>query len=518
MSPEATILGKYRILREIGRSNDIVYEAEDPALRRRVALKELLLPPNLTDSQRKERVDRFYREAKAAGGLTHPNIVTIYEVGEDNGRHFIAMEFLEGQSLRETLQQRGALPIQEASDIAIQVCEALAYAHARGVIHRDIKPDNIQILPSGRIKITDFGIARITDDPAITADGQIFGTPSYMSPEQVAGKELDSRTDIFSLGVTLYEMIAGHKPFAGDSVVTITYNIMNVEPPAPPGAPAYLAGIIRKAMAKDPSTRYQMAADMAEDLRQQRSPEPDYAMLQPQPSGYQQGYQPTSTPTAFSHSVPQQPVPPPPVPPIPIAPRKPLLTSSQKNFLAALAIAALVGLAIVFAVWALNRAYQAYKAGLEAIGRVESPWGTQTPPIQPPYDGFPIPMPGQPAPQPDSDSSQQPESARPPAQHGVSDELLYRSKINEAQQAERRGEIDLAAKLYVEAADALGSGPRARQAREYAGVILYQKAERLAEAGDEDHALQYWKYIALSEEFAGTDIAVRARNRVLEAN
>ncbi|MEJ5298466.1 MAG: serine/threonine-protein kinase, partial [Armatimonadota bacterium] len=266
MAHSTNTLGRYQIIREIARSNDIVYEAIDPSIGRRVALKELQLPPNLVGGARRERVERFYREAKAAGSLTHPNIVTIYEVGEEAGRHFIAMEFLEGQNLQETLEIRGALPAKEAVDIARQVLEALDYAHSKGIIHRDIKPANIQLLPGGRVKLTDFGIARIMHEPSITASGQIFGTPSYMSPEQIAGKEIDPRSDLFSMGVVLYEALTGQKPFTGDSVVTITYNIMNTPAPEPRGVPEGLAAIVRKALEKDPAHRFQSAREFLEAL------------------------------------------------------------------------------------------------------------------------------------------------------------------------------------------------------------------------------------------------------------
>src|SRR5580704_5999032 len=263
----SSVLGKYRIIREIARSNDIVYEGVDPAMGRRVAIKELLIPAHLAGTQKRERIERFYREAKAAGTLTHPNIVTIYDVGEENERHYIVMEYLEGHSLREIQQMQGALPLKESLEIALQLCDALGYAHSRGVVHRDVKPDNVHILPGGIIKLTDFGIARITAEPSITAHGQVFGTPSYMSPEQVASHTVDHRTDIFSLGITLYEMLTGRKPFQGDSVITITYNIMNLQPPMPVGVPASLHGILQKSLAKDPNMRYQNMAAMAADLR-----------------------------------------------------------------------------------------------------------------------------------------------------------------------------------------------------------------------------------------------------------
>jgi hypothetical protein len=260
-------LGRYQIIREIARSNDIVYEAIDPAIGRRVALKELLLPPNLAGAQRRERIERFYREAKAAGGLSHPNIVTIHEVGEEQGRHFIAMEYLEGQTLREVLQVQGVLPIPEAVRVASAVAEALDYAHQHGVIHRDVKPDNVYLLSDGRIKLTDFGIARLMFEATLTADGQIFGTPSYMSPEQVAGRSIDPRSDLFSLGVMLYEMIAGRKPFPGDSVITITYNIMNMEPAPLFSVPIGIQRVVEQALAKDPARRPRTAGEMVLELK-----------------------------------------------------------------------------------------------------------------------------------------------------------------------------------------------------------------------------------------------------------
>lgn len=249
------MLGRYVLVREIARSNDVVWEATDPQMNRRVAVKELALPPTLTGQARRERIERFYREARAAGAMSHANIVTIYEVGEMDGRYFIAMEFLEGQTLRERLAVSGTLPIGPAVDIASALCDALSYAHGRGVIHRDIKPDNVHLLPDGRVKLTDFGIARITHEDSLTVDGQVFGTPSYMSPEQVIGRAIDARSDIFSLGIVVYEMLSGRKPFTGESVVTITYRIMNDEMPPLPGAPG-LDAVLRRALAKKPEERY----------------------------------------------------------------------------------------------------------------------------------------------------------------------------------------------------------------------------------------------------------------------
>ncbi|MBC8137387.1 MAG: serine/threonine protein kinase [Fibrella sp.] len=249
-------LGRYTILREVARSNDIVYEAVDPTINRRLAVKELNIAPTLTGQARRERIERFFREGRAAGAMNHPNIVTIFEIGEDNGRFFIAMEFLEGQSLRDRLQTVGPLPLAEAVATTAALCDALSYAHAGGVVHRDIKPDNVHILPGGTVKLTDFGIARILGEDSLTMAGQVFGTPSYMSPEQVTGNAIDGRTDQFSLAVLLYEMLTGRKPFTGDTVVTITYRIIHEPMPAPPGVPFEVAHVMENAMAKTPESRY----------------------------------------------------------------------------------------------------------------------------------------------------------------------------------------------------------------------------------------------------------------------
>lgn len=260
-------LGRYRIIRELARSNDIVYEAVDPANGQRIALKELQMAQNLVGQARRERIQRFTREARAAAKLQHPNVVRILEHGQAGERYFIAMEFLQGQSLRDVLRNRGALPLNEALRITLATADGLEFAHKNGVVHRDVKPDNIHLEPDGRVVLTDFGIARLSFEPTLTADGQIFGTPSYMSPEQVSGKNVDRRSDVFSLGVMLYEMVAGRKPFTGDSVITITYNIMNMEPPPIADAPPGINQIIRKATVKNQSDRYDSCSQMIEDLR-----------------------------------------------------------------------------------------------------------------------------------------------------------------------------------------------------------------------------------------------------------
>ncbi|MFQ3549227.1 MAG: serine/threonine-protein kinase, partial [Armatimonadota bacterium] len=341
-------LGRYQIIREIARSNDIIYEAVDPTINRRIALKELNIPPDLQGAQKQERIERFWREGKAAGRLSHPNIVSIFEVGKDYDRHFIAMEFLEGQNLADTLAAAGPMSVAEASNIAIQLCDALDYAHKNGVVHRDIKPANVHILPNRHVKLTDFGIARLLGESAITRDGQVFGTPSYMSPEQISGKNVDHRSDIYSVGVLLYEMVTAQKPFQGDSIVTITYNIMNQEPPVPAGVPPYYAAIIKKAMAKDPDMRYNNAIEIMNDLKNQKCDNMSFANQSlSQPFPYNDPYSPNisqdmsstyntgSAPDPFGSSIPptvtsQSQMPP---SPIPYTPPKPLMSTETKNFI-----------------------------------------------------------------------------------------------------------------------------------------------------------------------------------------
>lgn len=290
-TPPST-LGKYQIIREIARSNDIVYEGYDPLMTRRVAVKELNAPSGATPQQLEDRIQRFKREAQAAGRLNHPNIMTVYDVEEDNGRLFMAMEYLDGQTLRAEIDQHGKLTPERAVEVACKVLAGLQHAHAQGVVHRDIKPDNVQILSNGAIKITDFGIARLTFQPNLTMDGQVFGTPSYMSPEQVVGKDIDQRSDLFAVGVMLYEMVAGVKPFAGDSVVTITYAIMNREPdPLPDTVPWALQEAIRKSLEKTPHLRFNDANEMIDAL--------EASLAAPAQPAYDPGAQYYNPPSAY---------------------------------------------------------------------------------------------------------------------------------------------------------------------------------------------------------------------------
>ena len=262
-------LGRYRIQAELGRgAMGVVYKAHDPVLDRTVALKTIVLDEAAQD--REEYHSRFFQEAKAAARLNHPALITIYDFGEENELAYMAMELLNGRELSERMAS-SSIPIREAVAIAEQVAEGLAFAHDSGVIHRDIKPGNIMLLPSGRIKIMDFGIARLKISDLKTQLGTRLGTPKYMSPEQTTGGKLDHRTDIFSLGIVLYEMLTGAKLFRGDSLTNVLHNVANFEPPPPsrikPEVTQLLDLVVKRAMEKKPSARYSSAWEMVDDLR-----------------------------------------------------------------------------------------------------------------------------------------------------------------------------------------------------------------------------------------------------------
>lgn len=267
MSSPPQVLGQYQIIREIARSNDIVYEAYDPLMNRRVAIKELSMPAGSTPQQLEDRISRFRREAQAVGKLNHPNIMTVHSFSEDNGKYFMAMEYLDGITLRKEIDNHGFLSSERAIEIARAVLAGLTHAHAEGVVHRDIKPDNIQLTSGGGVKITDFGIARLTFQPNLTMDGQVFGTPSYMSPEQVVGKDIDQRTDLFSVGVMLYEMMTGNKPFQGDNVIAITHAIVNASIPPTNSIPYSVFEVVKRSLEKTPALRYSSAEEMNNALR-----------------------------------------------------------------------------------------------------------------------------------------------------------------------------------------------------------------------------------------------------------
>jgi predicted Ser/Thr protein kinase len=260
-------VGRYEITGELGRgAMGVVYKALDPTIGRTVALKTMRLDVHGLDAQ--EMVRRFQNEARAAGVLNHPNIVTIYDAGQQDGIFYIAMEFIEGTTLHELLAEKRVLATEEVLQLTRQICRGLDYAHSNGIVHRDIKPANIMITGNGTVKIMDFGIAK--SGGQVTNTGQVLGTPNYMAPEQVKGRQLDGRSDLFSLGVILYEMLTGEKPFVGQNVTTIIYKIVNENPITPrdldvtvhPG----LSAIVTKALAKAPDDRYQTGADLVRDL------------------------------------------------------------------------------------------------------------------------------------------------------------------------------------------------------------------------------------------------------------
>ncbi|HEX2829834.1 MAG TPA: serine/threonine-protein kinase [Burkholderiales bacterium] len=270
---DARRLGRYEIVSEIGKgAMGTVYKAVDPMLDRTVALKTIGVAAN--DPDLAEYESRFYLEAKAVGGLNHPNIVTVYDVGNSGGMPYLAMEYIEGRELAALTREGRPLPLEQALDIAVQVAEGLAYAHAHGVIHRDIKPANVLLAADGTAKIADFGIARMRSAEARAEAVNVLGSPRYMSPEQVLGRRADHRSDIFSLGVMLYEMLTGSAPFAGADLNAILFQIVNLVPPAPstiaPGTPTMLDFIVAKALTKSPEERYASSRELADDLRQCR--------------------------------------------------------------------------------------------------------------------------------------------------------------------------------------------------------------------------------------------------------
>ena len=264
-------LGRYLIQSELGRgAMGVVYKATDSVLERTVAVKTVNMALEKDGIERYEA--RFYQEARAAGSLNHPNIVTVYDVGKAGNVAYMAMEFIEGVELRTMLGEGKPLPVAQSVSIAAQVAEGLAYAHQHGVVHRDIKPANIMVTPATPVKITDFGIARMRASGELTQTGMMLGSPKYMSPEQVIGKRADHRSDIFSLGVILYEMLVGAAPFNGENVTALMYQIVNFLPPAPSSVnrevPELLDYIVAKSIAKPLEERYADAAELARDLRE----------------------------------------------------------------------------------------------------------------------------------------------------------------------------------------------------------------------------------------------------------
>ena len=265
--PGVALAEKYRIIEVLGRGGmGIVYKAEDMKLKRNVALK--FLPPELI--QNEEAKERFVLEAQSAAALSHPNICTIHEINEEEERSFIAMEYVEGKSLAEKIEE-GPLELEEALEISVQVAEGLQEAHKKGIIHRDIKSANIMVSDKGQAKVMDFGLAKVKGGTLLTREGRTLGTVAYMSPEQARGGEVDQRSDIWSLGVVIYEMLSGQLPFKGDHVASILYSAAHDEPKRlkeiKPGIPWEVEQIIGRALKKKPESRYSSAAEILKDLK-----------------------------------------------------------------------------------------------------------------------------------------------------------------------------------------------------------------------------------------------------------
>jgi eukaryotic-like serine/threonine-protein kinase len=270
-SVEKPMLGRYQVEKELGKgAMGVVYQGKDPKIGRVVAIKTLALSQEFEGAELADARERFFREAETAGRLQHQNIVTIFDAGEEHDLAYIAMEFLNGQDLVHLTRPGNLLPMDKVASIIARVAQALAYAHKQKVVHRDIKPANIMYdLAADSVKVTDFGIARITDSSK-TKTGLVLGTPSFMSPEQIAGRKVDGRSDLYSLGVTLFQMLTGRLPFGGESMAELMYKIANEEAPdiraVRADVPESLAVVVALALSKRPETRYQNGDEMADDL------------------------------------------------------------------------------------------------------------------------------------------------------------------------------------------------------------------------------------------------------------
>ena len=263
--------GRYRILKELGRgAMGVVYLGKDPTIQRFVAIKTMRLDQVGDADEVKDIKERFFREAESTGRLMHPNIVTIYDAGEEEGVGYIAMEHVDGTTLTGWCRKGSLLPVQRVVEIVTKVADALDYAHSQGVVHRDIKPANIMVTTNGIVKVMDFGIARITSSTK-TQTGTIMGSPSYMSPEQVSGAKVDGRSDIFSLGVVLFELLTGTAPFDAEHVSAVLFKIAHESHPSVkairPELPPCTETILTRALHKEPLNRYHRARDLAQDLR-----------------------------------------------------------------------------------------------------------------------------------------------------------------------------------------------------------------------------------------------------------
>ncbi len=345
-------LGRYEIVDEIGKgAMGVVYLARDPLIGRLVALKTFRIGYSIRDQELEQFRIRFMREAQSAGILSHPNIVTIHDVVEqtEEGLAFIAMEYVRGTTLKALLQSDQPMSLAFVVDLVAQIAEALDYAHAHRVIHRDVKPANILITADNKVKITDFGIARL-DTSNLTQEGQLLGTPNYMAPEQIQGKEIDHRADLFALGVVLYEMLTRHKPFQGENLTVVSHRIVydHFTPPKeyakdlPPG----VEQVLDRALDKDPARRYQRAKDMADDLRRMLSAARDDLNETLSIASWAPGTEPHATPpggvTMVSPAAPAPAVPP--AAAAPAVPKKPRQPMSPRRLFLSAGVAAVVAI------------------------------------------------------------------------------------------------------------------------------------------------------------------------------
>jgi eukaryotic-like serine/threonine-protein kinase len=262
-----TRIGRYEILGVLGKgSMGLVYKAQDPKINRLVAIKTIRFSDEFDEDVVQEIKERFFREAEIAGQLSHPSIVTIHDVGEDEDLTYMAMEFLEGEDLDNFITRKSLLSFRRVLAVVGRIAEALDYAHKANVIHRDIKPANVMLLKNGNVKVTDFGIAKAISSSR-TKTGVILGTPNYMSPEQIMGQKIDARSDLFSLGVLFFQLITGELPFHGDNLSGLLYQITQIKHPSPrsynPKIPQICEQILDKALAKDPAKRFRSAAEMS---------------------------------------------------------------------------------------------------------------------------------------------------------------------------------------------------------------------------------------------------------------